>query len=200
MSILPFLAARDASGKPVTWSGPLAAVALGNPLTVDAWVAYRATGAVPEGLPEGLPVVTLRPIGAGLEAQSCELDAGPPEGYGAQLLHWLQASVPVDAPDRHLVVAKLIDARPEEERVAMQRHQQRERRLVWARLARALVAVDGEPLVDVGVGGVPRMVPPIEALELLPDLPLRCALAELDDHLNRISVLSPEGKARAGRA
>lgn len=198
-TILPFISARAADGTPTTWTGPLACIALGAGIDVPGWVHYRLTGELPEGIELDVPTVTLRPIGAGREAENCELAAGPPEALGLQLLRWCSAQVPDDTKDRAMAVQRIIDAQPEADRVAMQRYQLREQRLVRVRVSRALVAIDGESRANVGTEAEPQWLTLTEAIDALPEDVRPIVLVELADHLDRIGRLGPSGKAPAGR-
>jgi hypothetical protein len=83
--------------------------------------------------------------------------------------------------------AQAIDSLPDGERRALQAESLREDRLRVARLRRALVEIEGEP------------GDPLARLLGVDEGTSRLAVVELSAVLARISELSPEGKARAGR-
>ena len=184
---LPIVAALRPNGAPVTWTGGLAALLFADDrITSEQWLAYIGTGDA-AGLPDPGATITVRAMGAGRDAEECQIAAGPREALGAMLLDRLQAAADGDAEALARAVAEL----PERDRVAVQRHELRAERHMVARISRCLVAIDGETAVDVGDG---VRVSPAEALQCLPPSVRGLALAEVSGHINRLSTLSPAGK------
>lgn len=133
-------------------------------------------------LPE-LPYALLRPLSAA-DRDAAELDAGPPSQLAAVVRRRLyDAGVDLSAEARALA----IDALPDGERRALQAESLREDRLRVARLRRALVSIEGEE------------GDPMARLLAVDEGTSRLAVIELTAALARISELSSEGKARAGR-
>lgn len=166
---------------------PLAFAALvAGRLAPAEWHRYLASldpADLPADLLPDLPHAFIRPLSVA-DRDAAELEAGPPSQLAAVVRRRLYeegASLP--AEDQ----ARAIDALPDGERRALQTESLREERLRVARLRRALVRIedeDGDPLA--------RLLGVDEGTS-------RLALVELGAVLARISELSPEGKARAGR-
>jgi hypothetical protein len=188
---LPLLAALATDGTRPTWSGPLLslAVAVGE-VPFAALLAYTRTGEpeVPADVLAQLPTVTLRAIGAGVESQACEVEAGPPELLGQSIHLWALEATAGLADMREAIEARarFIDARPLADREAVARFYARGNRLRDARLARAVVELDGET-------GTPLAV-----LDRLPAELAETMRQELAGHLERIGRLRPQGKAPSG--
>lgn len=203
MAILPLFFARDPAGEPVTFDVRLAALdpILWQPgmamLASTAWRRYRDEGDL-EALEaagfavDSMPVVTMRPIAAGAESDRIELEAGPPETWGAMILAqtW-------DVSRSAEQNACAIDSLPEAERAAIHRHEVRSRRLTEARLKAAIVAIDGEETWTAPGGR--RLLAPWYAVDSLIPQARALAIAELSAHLDRLSRLGPEGKAPSGQ-
>lgn len=184
---LPIVAALRPNGSPVTWTGGLAALLFADGrIDVQQWLAYLATGDA-AGLPYPGASVTVRALGAGRDAEECEVEAGPREALGSLLVDRLRAEADGDAE----ALARAVAALPDRDRVAVQRHELRTERHIMARIARCLVAIDGEATVDMGDGS---RVTPAEALQCLPHEVRGLVRAEVSAHINRLSTLSPAGK------
>jgi hypothetical protein len=187
---LPLLAALATDGTRPTWSGPLLSLAVaGGDVPFAALMAYTRTGehGMPAEVLAQLPAVTLRAIGAGVESQACEVEAGPPELLGHSIHLWaLEATTGLDAREAIEARARFIDARPLADREAVARFYARGNRLRDARLARAVVELDGET-------GAPLAV-----LDRLPAELAETIRLELAGHLERIGRLRPQGKAPYG--
>lgn len=166
---------------------PLAFAALvAGRLSPGDWHRYLASldpADLPADLLPDLPHAFMRSLSVA-DRDAAELEAGPPSQLAAVLrrrLYEESASLPAEEQ------ARAIDALPDAERRTLQAESLREDRLKVARLRRALVRIedeDGDPIarllgVDEGTA--------------------RLAVIELTTVLARISELSPEGKARAGR-
>lgn len=190
---LPLLAALATDGTRPTWSGPLLSLAAASgDVPFAALLAYTRTGehGMPADVLAQLPTVTLRAIGAGVESQACEVEAGPPELLGQSIHLWaLEATNgTTDAREAIEARARFIDSRPVADREAVARFYARGNRLRDARLARAVVELDGET-------GAPLAV-----LDRLPAELAEAIRFELAGHLERIGRLRPPGKAPSGPA
>lgn len=183
-SLLPYLAAYRTDGSAVTWQGPLAALCEGLHERADGaaqWGRYMATGEEPDALGDTFKV-EIRALAAGLEADECEREAGPPIVLSPELLSLMYSS----APERDLTDA---------ERKSAHEYQLRHKRLVRAQLKRCLVSVSGERALSIGG----EQYTPYDALELLPPNVFELVFQELAAHLRRISSLTIEGKAQSGQ-
>lgn len=165
----------------------LAAPAFGAGLALADWRAYVQSGdpsALPEAIREQLLRVRLRPLSVA-DRDACEAEAGPIVHLAAVVQASLRDALGegATAADR----ARAADALPEDERQALHAAALRGERLARARVRRALVSIeglDGDPWAEV---------------QALPEAEVALVVTELRAHLDRLSVLGPEGKARAGR-
>lgn len=183
-ALLPYLAAYRADGSAVTWQGPLAALCEGLHQREDGaaqWGRYMATGEPPEGLGDVF-AIEIRPLAAGLEADECEREAGPPVSLRPETLSLLASA----NPDRQL---------DDTEQRDVHLYQLRHKRLIRAQLRRCLVSVGGERALTIGG----KQYGPFDALELLPPNVFELVFQELSAHLRRISSLTIEGKAQSGQ-
>lgn len=124
---------------------------------------YLRTGEAPEGIPEGCPAVTLRPL-SHADVVSADAEAGAPDAYALRLMR--SGDAELSAEDRARVAA-------EHARVL---------RVYESRVALATVELHG-----------------LESLQQVPAWLYPEVLGELHAHVDRISGLSPLGKARPGR-
>lgn len=166
---------------------PLAFAALvAGRISAPEWHCYLASldpADLPADVLPDLPHAFMRPLSVA-DRDAAELEAGPPSQLAAVVRRRLYEAT-ADRPAEEQ--AQAIDALPEGERRALQAESLREDRLRVARLRRALVRIedeDGDP--------VARLLGVDEGTS-------RLAVVELGAVLARISELSPEGKARAGR-
>jgi hypothetical protein len=170
------------------WTGVLACLdADAQDAAGDDWQAvvdgYVASGASERLSRDGCRV-TLRPLSAA-EESAAEEEAGPSVALAGFIYRDMMARG-IDLNDT-AAVARAAEALPEADRVALHRHGVRHHRLREARVKRALVAADFAP------DGKPS-----DVLAMVAE-PVRGRIVlEIEAHLDRISTLTPEGKAPAG--
>jgi hypothetical protein len=206
--LLPYVSADS------TWTGPLVcdpamrAALFAEPDTAVALIVdYYATGDA-SALPDADATrITLRPLTTAQDDQA-EAIAGPPDAYGESVDAARARAIiaaQVDGSTLSEAYAAFIDSQPVEAQAAYQRHLQRQRRLMRARVTLALVDVSGWSADEVADADARDTLPTHgtpeywgRCIDALGDM-RHSFVVEASSHLQRIGSLTHMGKARSSR-